>query len=318
MNGIKSHLLFVLLLVVGAAVAETGTIKGLIKNAEGPLPFANVFLDKTPHAVYSNNSGNYKLENVEYGTYELVVQLLGYQTFRKKIELNSSSLNVDVQLKFSSKQIDEVVVSGTLKSMSKSDSPLPVEVYSQSFFQKNPAPSIFEAMSNINGVRPQLNCNVCNTGDIHINGLEGPYTMIMIDGMPIVSGLSTVYGLMGIPQSLIERVEIVKGPASTLYGSEAVGGIINVITKSPQSAPRLSADFYSSTWGEVNSDIGVKFQPAKKVNSLLGVNYYNFSNKVDNNNDGITDLTLQDRISVFNKLSFRLLSPPPLGLRLCR
>lgn len=304
MNVIKLCVLFVLLLVVGAAVAQTGTIRGVVKNAEGLLPFANVFLDKTPHAVYSNSTGNYKLEEVEYGTYELVVQLLGYQTFRKKIELNSSSLNVDVQLKFSSKQIDEVVVSGTLKSMSKSDSPVPVEVYSQSFFQKNPAPSIFEAMSNINGVRPQLNCNVCNTGDIHINGLEGPYTMIMIDGMPIVSGLSTVYGLMGIPQSLIERVEIVKGPASTLYGSEAVGGIINVITKSPQSAPRLSADVYSSTWGEVNSDFGFKFKPAKKVNSLLGVNYYNFSNKVDNNGDGITDLTLQDRISVFNKLSF--------------
>ena len=64
-----------------------------------------------------------------------------------------------------------------------------------------------------------MNCNICNTGDIHINGLEGPYTMVVIDGMPVVSGLSTVYGLSGIPQSLVERIEIVKGPASTLYGS---------------------------------------------------------------------------------------------------
>ena len=101
------------------------------------------------------------------------------------------------------------------------------------FSERNPTPSIFESLQNVNGIRPQLNCNVCNTGDIHINGLEGPYTFVLIDGMPIVSGLSTVYGLSGIPQSLIERVEIVKGPASTLYGSEAVGGIINIITKQP-------------------------------------------------------------------------------------
>lgn len=90
----------------------------------------------------------------------------------------------------------------------------------------------------VNGVQPQLNCNVCNTGDIHINGMEGPYTMITIDGMPIVSSLSTVYGLSGIPNSMVQRIEVVKGPASTLYGSEAVGGLINIITKDPSTSPR--------------------------------------------------------------------------------
>lgn len=90
-------------------------------------------------------------------------------------------------------------------------------------------------------MKPQYNCNVCNTGDIHINGLEGPYTMVLIDGMPMVSGLSTVYGLSGIPQSLINRVEIVRGPASTLYGSEAVGGLINIITNDPDDVAALSA-----------------------------------------------------------------------------
>ncbi|MBC8643502.1 TonB-dependent receptor plug domain-containing protein [Flavobacterium lindanitolerans] len=107
-------------------------------------------------------------------------------------------------------------------------------------------------MQNVNGVRPQLNCNICNTGDIHINGLEGPYTLVLIDGMPIVSGLSTVYGLSGIPNSLLERIEIVKGPASSLYGSEAVGGLINIITKNPSNAPRFSIDGFSNSWGEVN------------------------------------------------------------------
>ena len=95
-----------------------------------------------------------------------------------------------------------------------------------------------------------MNCSICNTGDIRIQGLEGPYTMVLIDGMPIVSGLGTVYGLNGIPSALIERMEVVKGAASTLYGSEAVGGLINVITKSSDDAPALSADVFGTTWGK--------------------------------------------------------------------
>lgn len=200
--------------------------------------------------------------------------------------------------------LNEVVISGTLKEVTKLDSPAPVEVYTSSFFKANPTPSIFEALQNINGVRPHLNCNICNTGDIHINGLEGPYTMILVDGMPIVSGLSTVYGLSGIPQSLIDRVEIVKGPASTLYGSEAVGGLINIITKKPFNAPLLSADIFATNWGEVNTDLSAKFNAGKSAQSILGLNYFNYQNPIDNNKDGFTDVTLQNRISVFNKWNF--------------
>ena len=74
--------------------------------------------------------------------------------------------------------------------------------------------------------------------------------MVLIDGLPIVSGLSTVYGLTGIPQSLIQQIEIIKGPSSTLYGSEAIGGIINLITKVPEKVSPLSIESFSSSWGE--------------------------------------------------------------------
>src|SRR6218665_348848 len=89
----------------------------------------------------------------------------------------------------------DVVVTGTIRAVTRAESPVPVEVYSPKFFAKNPTPSLFEAVGLINGVRPQISCNVCNTGEIRINGMPGPYTMILIDGMPIVSALSTVYGL---------------------------------------------------------------------------------------------------------------------------
>lgn len=200
--------------------------------------------------------------------------------------------------------LEEMVISGTMKPVLRSESLVPVEVYTPTFFKKNPTSNVFEALQIVNGVRPQVNCSVCNTGDIHINGLEGPYTFVLIDGMPIVSGLSTVYGLSGIPNSLIERIEVVKGPASSLYGSEAVGGLINVITKNPKNAPLFSADVFGTSWGEVNTDVGVSTKVGEKAHLLLGVNYFNYSNPIDKNGDNFTDLTLQDRFSVFQKWNF--------------
>lgn len=202
------------------------------------------------------------------------------------------------------RDIDDVVITGTLKPISKSKSPVNVEIYTQKFFQKNPTPSIFEAISMVNGVKPQLNCSVCNTGDIHINGLEGPYTMILIDGMPIVSSLSTVYGLSGIPSSLVDRIEVVKGPASSIYGSEAMGGVINIITKNALTAPRLSVDLMTTSWAENNVDLSTKFNFGKNVASLLSLNYFNSTKRFDENKDNFTDAALQSRISVFNKWNF--------------
>lgn len=227
---------------------------------------------------------------------------------RDSLNLNRNGMPDSIAIpkkEIKTKLIDDVVITGTLKPMSRSKSPVAVEIYSQKFFQKNPTPSIFEAISMVNGVRPQLNCSVCNTGDIHINGLEGPYTMILIDGMPIVSSLSTVYGLSGIPNSLVERIEVVKGPASSLYGSEAMGGVINIITKNALTAPRLSVDLMTSTWSEDNIDLSTKFNVGKKAASLLSLNYFNFTKRIDQNKDNFTDATLQNRISVFNKWNFQ-------------
>lgn len=217
---------------------------------------------------------------------------------------NAQEQKDSIYVKDTSENLDEIVVTGTMKAVRKSDSPVPIEIYTPKFFQKNPTPSLFDAIQLINGVQPQLNCNVCNTGDIHINGMEGSYTMILIDGMPIVSSLSTVYGLSGIPNSLVERIEVVKGPASSLYGTEAMGGIINVITKSPKSAPKLSLDAFTTSWLETNLDGGYKYNLGEKVNSLFGFNYFKYDNKKDKNNDGFTDVTLQDRITLFNKFDF--------------
>ena len=301
--------LFLILLLFSLQISfaqETSTISGYISGEGHKLQLVNVHLTGTKHKTITDSLGYYTLENVAVGNYTIQVSQIGFQTVKKKIEVIKDSVqSYDFELTDNENQLNEVVVSGTLKAVKRLESAVPVEVYSPVFFKKNPTPSIYEALQNINGVRPQLNCGVCNTGDIHINGLEGPYTLVLIDGMPIVSSLSTVYGLSGIPNSLVERIEIVKGPASSLYGSEAVGGLINIITKNPTNAPLFSADVFTTSYLETNVDLGMKFNPTKKASTLLGINYFDYNQVVDKDKDGFTDVTLSQRISVFNKWNFQ-------------
>ncbi|MBN2868296.1 MAG: carboxypeptidase-like regulatory domain-containing protein, partial [Flavobacteriaceae bacterium] len=280
------------------------SVSGKISSENQAIPYANVYLEHTKIGTTTNENGHFEIKNIPKGHYTIVASYVGFKTEKKDILIDKNFQNLTFQL-INNQSLEEVVVSGTLKAVNRLESAVPVEVYTPTFFKKNPTPNIFEALQNVNGVRPQLNCNVCNTGDIHINGLEGPYTLVLIDGMPIVSGLSTVYGLSGIPNSLIEQVEIVKGPASSLYGSEAVGGLINIITKSPDNAPIVFADSFINSWGELNVDAGFKAKVGKKATLLFGTNYFKFDNLIDNNNDNFTDLTLQDRISIFNKWDFK-------------
>lgn len=300
------HLAPIVLILLSPFLFKAQTLSGIVNNEDGtPLEFVNVFLSDTDRGTITDSAGKFQIYDLSPGEYEMTLSFVGYIPYKEKVIIKDQiNTSVVITLRSEDYKLDEFVVSGTLKPISKTESAVPVEVYSTEFFKANPTPSLFESMQNVNGVRPQNNCNVCNTGDIHINGLEGSYTMILIDGMPLVSGLSTVYGLTGIPQSLIERVEVVKGPASTLYGSEAIGGLINVITKTPINAPIVSADIFGSTWGEINTDLGFRFGKKNKYHSLVGINYFNFNQPVDHNGDNFTDLTLQNRISVFNKWSF--------------
>ena len=302
----KNIVLFVACLIGSSASAQNfGILTGQVLEANQSVPFASVALKGTQIGAVADSLGKFRLEKIPAGTYTLLASALGFKPFRQEIVVRTGkTTETNIHLISESGQLEEVVVTGTMKEVSKLASPVPVDLIPQKFLYKNPTPSIFESLSYVNGVRPQVNCNVCNTGDIHINGLEGPYTMVMIDGMPIVSGLSTVYGLNGIPTSLIDRVEIVKGPASSLYGSEAVGGLINILTKPVDKAPVVSADVFSSNWLDYSVDLSSKFKVTDKAYSLLGVNYFNYQNPVDNNGDGFTDLTLQNRISVFNKWAF--------------
>ncbi len=282
--------------------AQQHSFSGHVTDQGKPIENASVSLYNLETAT--DSLGYFKLDSIPFGKHKILISAYEFLSISKMIDVSSGENRQDFELTIAQNQLNEVVVSGTLKAVRRLESPVPVEVYSPAFFKKNPTANIYDALQNVNGVRPQLNCGVCNTGDIHINGLEGPYTLILIDGMPIVSSLATIYGLSGIPNSLVERIEIVKGPASSLYGSEAVGGLINIITKNATNAPLFSADYFTTSYAENNLDLGMKFNIGNKAASLLGINYFNYNQKIDKDKDGFTDVTLQDRVSLFNKWTF--------------
>ena len=288
------------LLRAALAVAQTGRVTDAITGE--PLAFASIRVMDDTGGAMTDSAGFFHLPAATGpDKIKIQVSLVGYLTQTEWLKTGKSLS--EIRLHPDESSLKEVVVSGTMKEMRKADSPVPVEVFSPKFFLRNPTPSLFDAVQMVNGVRPQLQCSVCNTGDIHINGMEGPYTMILIDGMPIVSGLSTVYGLSGIPNSVLQRLEVVKGPAASLYGSEAMGGLINVITKDPAERPELRLDLNSTSYGEYNADLAGSLQLGK-ASTLLSANYFHFAERWDINEDNFTDVTLQQRFSVFNKWRF--------------
>ena len=285
--------------------AQPGKISGTVTGNGNFISSATVIIKSLNTTVMSDSLGHFHFTNIPFGNYTVEVSAVNFIKYTNAVSVKGATTVLNILLSENSNMMGEVVISGTMKPISKMDSPIPVEVYSPAYFKKNPSPNIFESLQMVNGVQPQLNCNVCNTGDIHINGMEGPYTMILIDGMPIVSSLSTVYGLAGIPNSMVKRIEIVKGPASTLYGSEAVGGLINIITKDAAGSDKLRIDFSTTSVGEFNADVTTKFKVNKTISSLVGINYFNYQQIRDINKDNFTDVTLQNRISVFNKWTFK-------------
>lgn len=293
------------LLSIGS-LAGAAEIRGRIKLDENLAEAVVVMLDEGAQLSFCDRLGNFQFKEVAAGRHIISINLVGFESYRAEIEVREELYILpDIYLKAREKQLREVVISGNLRETERSESPVPIEIIRASFLQKNPGACLLDAASMVNGVRAQITCNVCMAGEIRINGMEGPYSMVLIDGMPIVSGLSTVYGMSGIPQGLIERLEIVKGPASTLYGSEAMGGIINVITKKPGNVLKAGLEHYSTSWSEHQSDAWLHSPIKEKHAVALGISNYFYNKPIDKNVDGFMDLALQKRISVFNTWKFQ-------------
>ena len=214
-----------------------------------------------------------------------------------------ASIWVSAQIK-DSVNLKEFTFTGALREMRKDDLAVPVEIYTQTYFLKNNVTNLYEAISMISGVQANIDGAVDGAGDIEINGQDGTYTLIMLDGMPVSGGNASVYSLAGISMAIIERIEVIKGPSSTVYGSDAVAGVVNVITKSPERVGKFFGDVRTTSYLETNAELGCKI-PAGKATGLLTLNAYNMNTHWDKNGDNFTDIPLTNRFCAFTKWSFR-------------
>jgi len=198
------------------------------------LTGVHVYLKGTQIGTVTDRTGHYFLFNLPLGKQTIVASGVGYKTQEIEVEIvANTTIEVDFELEADVQTVKEVVITGSRMEQDKKEAPVVVSVISPKLLQSTNSMTISDVLGFQSGLRVENNCQNCGFQQVRINGLEGTYSQILIDGRPIFSALAGVYGLEHIPASMIERIEIVKGAGSATYGSSAIGGTINVITKDP-------------------------------------------------------------------------------------
>ncbi len=217
-------------------IKEGNMIAGhvIVKGTEESIPFATIMILGTNRGAVSNEEGQFEFRKLAAGKYTLRVQVMGYKTQEKTITVSAEATSVvHFQMEEESFMTDEVVVSANRNEVSRKAAPVVVNVMSAKLFETVNSTDLAKSLNYQSGLRVENNCQNCGFPQVRINGLEGPYSQILINSRPIISALSGVYGLEQIPVNMIERVEVVRGGGSALFGANAVGGTINIITKDP-------------------------------------------------------------------------------------
>ncbi len=195
---------------------------------------------------------------------------------------------------------DGITIQGYKHSHYIPNSEIKMSVITSQHFERNQVNNLMDAVNTISGLMQQIDCGVCYTNSIRINGMPGPYTTILIDGIPIIGALASVYGLNGINPSLIDKIEITKGPTSVVNGSEAIGGVINIITKSAKENRLASLSSFVNSDSELAID-GSNSILSKLGSTLVSGSYWTMNRYIDKNSDNFSDSPNGNRISLFAK-----------------
>jgi outer membrane receptor for ferrienterochelin and colicins len=227
--------LVVLLICINPLIVNAQILQGKITSDGVEVPFATIIFKDSGVGVSSNEDGYYKFEKLKNGYHQIIVSSLGM--IKKKLDIDiKEGLNViDIDLKPSIYNLDQVVVTGTKTFKRRTQSPVIVNVIDSRQLENVQACNLAEGLKFQPGLRVETDCQTCNYTQLRMNGLTGGYSQILINGRAIFSPLTGLYGMEQIPANMIDRIEVVRGGGSSLYGSSAIGGIVNVITKIPTS-----------------------------------------------------------------------------------
>lgn len=198
------------------------------------VPYVKIRIKGTTLVTATDATGHYFLKHLPEGTFEIEVSGLGYKTATRKVTFRrGKTLEENFELDYDMLSLDGVVVSSNRGESTRFTAPTLVKVIDSQIIEKVQAVSISESLNFQPGVRMEDNCQNCGFNQVRINGLSGAYSQILIDSRPVYSALAGVYALEQIPANMIERIEVVRGGGSALYGGSAIAGTINIITKEP-------------------------------------------------------------------------------------
>ena len=198
------------------------------------IPGITIQIKGTNFGTSTDATGHYFLRNVKPGKLTLIMRGVGYLSQEKTVVVEKNKVTeVNFEAYEDAVNIDEVVVTANRQATLRRLAPTIVNVVGEEVFSRVNANNLAQGIIFQPGVRVENNCQNCGFNQVRINGLDGRYTQILIDSRPIFSALAGVYGIEQIPTNMIDRVEVVRGGGSALFGSSAIGGVVNIITKEP-------------------------------------------------------------------------------------
>ena len=260
------------------------------------IPYATVAIMNTTFGCAADATGHYKINNIPEGEHTVIVSAIGYNNLEHKyIATKGVSSELNFTLTESSTMVDEVVVSATRNQTNRRETATVVNVASTKLFEGTASANLSEAMNFQSGLRVENTCGNCGAPQLRINGLEGQYSQILLDSRPIFSSLAGVYGLDLMPVAMVERVEVIRGGGSALYGSSAIGGVVNIITKDPlRNTLSLSntTNFMEDGTPDINTSLGGAFVSDDYKMGAYVFGQVKDRGAYDRNDDGFSDATM--------------------------
>ena len=287
---------FILVLISNVLFGQI--LKGKITSNNKDVPFANIVIKEIDLGISADEKGDFYFSNLSKGTYNIVVSAVGMETKQIKLDIKKAVNIIDIQLASLVYNLDQVVITGTKTSKRKTKSPVIVNVINSQELKNLQACNLAEGLSFKSAIRLETDCQTCNYTQLRMNGLSGNYSQILINGKSIFSPLLGLYGLEQIPTNMIERIEVVRGGGSSLYGSSAVGGVVNVITKLPSNNHYNFGYTFNLINGASNDKVLSGNAAVLNANRNSGASFF-INNRermwYDHNNDNFSELpTLKD------------------------
>lgn len=233
-------ILFISSFILSTLITFSTTIKtdahliGHVLNGGEHIPFANVVLKGTTIGTSTDETGHFRMINLPEGDFTVVAMAVGYKPVEKQVTIKAGeTIELNFKMEEDAIGLDELVVTGDRNAQRKKESSVIVNTINSRVFTLTNSVTLGDGLNFSPGLRMENNCQNCGFTQLRMNGLEGPYSQILINSRPVFSGLAGVYGLELIPSNMIERVEVIKGGGSALYGSNAIAGTVNLILRDP-------------------------------------------------------------------------------------